>query len=198
MIRYAFNVNRCQVNSSARCICVNARPNVRGTLSRHLHGSFSSLPLLLRPSFPFSSSPRYARIPSTPEKTPSQPEAASPQGSSKSQLPIYYRPSPSPAPSSFCCVNSRPKRRLSVTRCRDHLSSGEKRAGCADLVTCPWPTFLSVYRRVPCASSVYMRCMSAAVFVLLESSSPVSLLLPIEFRAPMEAWSSACGATRVA
>ena len=45
---------------------------------------------------------------------------------------------------SRCCVNSRPKRRFSVTRCRDHLSSGEKRAGCADLVTCPWATFLRV------------------------------------------------------
>jgi len=33
---------------------------------------------------------------------------------------------------------------LSVMRWRDHLSSGEKRAGCADLVTCPPMTFLRV------------------------------------------------------
>lgn len=60
---------------------------------------------------------------------------------------------------SLCCVKSRLKRRFSVTRWRDHLSSGEKRAGCADLVTWPWATFLRVYRRLPLASRVYMRCM---------------------------------------
>lgn len=41
----------------------------------------------------------------------------------------------------------------------EYLSSGEKRAGCADLVTSPAETFLSVYRRLPVASTVYMRCM---------------------------------------
>src|SRR6188768_3943698 len=42
------------------------------------------------------------------------------------------------------CPCNKPKRFLSVTRCRDHLSSGEKRAGCADLVTLPSRTFWSV------------------------------------------------------
>lgn len=44
----------------------------------------------------------------------------------------------------FCCVSKRPKRFFNVTRWRDHLSSGEKRAGCADFVTVPLRTFLSV------------------------------------------------------
>lgn len=48
---------------------------------------------------------------------------------------------------------------LSVIRWRDHLSSGEKRAGCADLVTWPSSTFLSVYRRLPLPSRLYMRCI---------------------------------------
>lgn len=41
-------------------------------------------------------------------------------------------------------LGNRPKRLRSSTRCLDHLSSGEKRAGCADLVTLPSRTFLSV------------------------------------------------------
>lgn len=44
----------------------------------------------------------------------------------------------------LCCVSNSPKRFFSVTRWRDHLSSGEKRAGCADLVTVPSRTFFSV------------------------------------------------------
>ena len=44
-------------------------------------------------------------------------------------------------------VKRSPKRLRMVILWRDHLSSGEKRAGCADLVICPSRTFLSVYWR---------------------------------------------------
>ncbi|KAK0123990.1 hypothetical protein ONS95_008979 [Cadophora gregata] len=44
----------------------------------------------------------------------------------------------------LCCVKSSPYLFFSVTRCLEYLSSGEKRAGCADLVTSPETTFLSV------------------------------------------------------
>ena len=65
------------------------------------------------------------------------------------------------------CVISSPKRRRSVMRCRDHLSSGEKRAGCADFVTWPSSTFFSVYRRpVPLASGRYMRCIAKSMRVI--------------------------------
>eukprot|EP00967_Tisochrysis_lutea_P039872 scaffold47821_cov29-Tisochrysis_lutea.AAC.5 len=37
----------------------------------------------------------------------------------------------------FCCVGSRPKRFLQMSRCFENLSSGEKRAGCADSVGLP-------------------------------------------------------------
>jgi hypothetical protein len=43
------------------------------------------------------------------------------------------------------------------------LSSGEKRAGCADLVTWPWATFFRVYWRTPFSSVVYMRCILALI-----------------------------------
>lgn len=36
-----------------------------------------------------------------------------------------------------CWVSKRPKRFFSVTLCRENLSSGENRAGCAELVGCP-------------------------------------------------------------
>lgn len=45
---------------------------------------------------------------------------------------------------SFCCVKRSPNLFRRVIRWRDHLSSGEKRAGCADLVTWPSITFLRV------------------------------------------------------
>jgi len=60
---------------------------------------------------------------------------------------------------------SRLNRFRSVIRWRDHLSSGEKRAGCADLVTWPSSTFLSVYRRLPLLSRLYMRCILAGVMI---------------------------------
>ena len=60
---------------------------------------------------------------------------------------------------SLCCVSKSPKRLFKVTRCRDHLSSGEKRAGCADFVTSPCRTFFSVYVRRPSGPRVYIRCM---------------------------------------
>lgn len=41
----------------------------------------------------------------------------------------------------------------------EYLSSGEKRAGCADFVTSPSATFCRVYRRLPLESRVYIRCM---------------------------------------
>jgi hypothetical protein len=60
-------------------------------------------------------------------------------------------------------VKSRPKRLRIVIRWRDHLSSGEKRAGCADLVTCPSSTFLSVYWRPAVAlapvEGTYIKCI---------------------------------------
>lgn len=62
------------------------------------------------------------------------------------------------------CVRSRLKRFLIVTRCREYLSSGEKRAGCADFVMTPEPvTFLSVYIRWPFASAEYMTVKSVSI-----------------------------------
>lgn len=45
---------------------------------------------------------------------------------------------------SLCCVKSNPYLFFSVTRCLEYLSSGEKRAGCADFVTSPETTFFNV------------------------------------------------------
>lgn len=45
---------------------------------------------------------------------------------------------------SLCLANNSPNLLRIVIRCRDHLSSGENRAGCADLVTCPSITFFRV------------------------------------------------------
>lgn len=44
----------------------------------------------------------------------------------------------------LCCVKSSPYLFFKVTRCREYLSSGENRAGCADLVTSLPTTFFSV------------------------------------------------------
>jgi hypothetical protein len=44
----------------------------------------------------------------------------------------------------FFCASRTANLLRTAMRCRDHLSSGEKRAGCADLVTCPSMTFFSV------------------------------------------------------
>ncbi len=44
----------------------------------------------------------------------------------------------------LCCVKSNPYLFFSVTRCLEYLSSGENRAGCADLVTSPETTFFRV------------------------------------------------------
>lgn len=41
----------------------------------------------------------------------------------------------------------------------EYLSSGENLAGCADLVTSPFRTFLRVYVRFPSLSRVYIRCI---------------------------------------
>ena len=54
---------------------------------------------------------------------------------------------------------SKTHRFFSVTRCRENLSSGEKRAGCADVVTLPATTFLRVYKRLPSGDSVNIRCI---------------------------------------
>lgn len=78
-------------------------------------------------------------------------------------------------PNSPRCVRSRPNLLFIVTLCLDHLSSGEKRAGCADLVTCPRATFLSVYRRVPLSSSVYMRCILIVRRKLLRFGSTLGI-----------------------
>lgn len=44
-----------------------------------------------------------------------------------------------------CCVGRTPNRRFRARRCREYLSSGEKRAGCAERVGCPaGDTFLRV------------------------------------------------------
>lgn len=67
---------------------------------------------------------------------------------------------------SLCWVRRRLKRRLRVTRWRDHLSSGENRAGCADLVTLPSTTFFKVYRRLPASSRVYIKCILKSAFEL--------------------------------
>jgi hypothetical protein len=48
------------------------------------------------------------------------------------------------ADSLTCCVNRSPNRLLRVTLCLEYLSSGEKRAGCADLVARPFTNFWSV------------------------------------------------------
>ena len=52
-------------------------------------------------------------------------------------------------------------------RWRDHLSSGEKRAGCADLVIWPPRTFLRVYWRpavalAPASAGTNIKCIFAA------------------------------------
>lgn len=52
-----------------------------------------------------------------------------------------------------CCVGSRLNRFLHVVRSRLNLSSGEKRAGCADMVGVPsGAAFLRVYTRSPLSS----------------------------------------------
>ena len=45
---------------------------------------------------------------------------------------------------SLCCVKSNPYLFFNVTRCLEYLSSGEKRAGCADFVTSLATTFFNV------------------------------------------------------
>ena len=100
-----------------------------------------------------------------------RPLAPSPPTRSKSKCNNQCGP---PAQSGIAgfCVSSSPKRFLSVTRCREYLSSGENRAGCADSVALPagfvfcggrWPRWnrggggvgggtLSVYTRFPASS----------------------------------------------
>ncbi len=59
-------------------------------------------------------------------------------------------------------VGNRPNRRLQINRCLENLSSGEKRAGCADSVGRPsGASFLSVYTRLPSSSMYTIKCMAA-------------------------------------